>query len=140
LFAVSVSGCATISTEKANLDEAPNGVRIYQPKVMLLVDTEEKRTTILFAPDYKRAYDIKPITVFAKQEFKTELEDGQLKTLSANQDTTAFLTFLTEAAELGTKAAGLPRSGSIINGTFGLPSGIYELTDDGSIRRVALLP
>jgi hypothetical protein len=113
------------------LNKAPNGVRVYPPKVYLLVDTNEKKTTLAYLPDYSRAYDVKPLTVLAKQDFKIEVEEGQVKSLASNQDTTAFLTFMKEAATLAAKAAGAAVSSSVINGTFGLQSGIYWLNDQG---------
>ena len=135
---VVVSGCATIVTNKANLNETPKGVRIYPPKVYLLVDTGVNKTTIVYLPDYSRAYDIKPLTIFAKQDFKIETDEGQLKALTANQDTTAMLTFLKEAAALAAKAAGVAVSSTVINGTFGLESGIYQLGDDGVFRKMTV--
>jgi hypothetical protein len=141
LFALAVSGCAMVSTSDVkDLNKAPNGVRVYAPKVYLLVDNATggvpvKQTTIFILPDYKRAYDVNPTTIFAKQTFKVELEEGQLKTLETDQDTTAFLTFVKEAAQLAAKAAGVPVSQSVIAGTGGLPDGVYVLDDDGTLRR-----
>lgn len=131
-----IAGCATFVTEKANLDKKPDGVRIYPPKVFLLVDTGEKKSTILYAPDYERAYDMKPITFLAKQDFTVNVEDGMLKSLTSNQDSTAILTFIKGAAEMGAKAAGLPVSSTVIDGTFGLDSGMYLLHHDGIFRKV----
>jgi len=129
-------GCATILSEKANLSEEPDGIRLYPPKVYLLVDTIEKKSTLIYAPDYQRAYDIKPLTIFAKQDFKIETEEGQLKNLTSNQDTTAILTFIQGAAQLAAKAAGVAVSAQVINGTFGLASGIYILNDNGVFQKV----
>jgi uncharacterized protein YceK len=136
MVAAVATGCATVVTKKANLNEAPKGVRIYPPKVYLLVDTAEKKTTIAYLPDYSRAYDLKPLTIFAKQDFKIETDEGQLKALTTNQDTTAMLTFLKEAAALAAKSAGVAVSSTVINGTFGLESGIYQLGDDGVFRKM----
>ena len=129
-------GCATIITEKADLGSKPNGVRIYPPKVYLLVDTAKSESTLVYAPDYQRAYDVKPLTIFAKQDFKIETDEGQLKSLVANQDTTALLTFIQGAGELAAKAAGVAVSASNIAGTFGLESGIYLLTDHGVFKKI----
>ena len=102
-----IFGCATIITEKADLTQKPEGIRVYPPKVYLFVDTDEKRTTLAYLPDYTQAYDVKPLTVLAKHDFKIEVEDGQVKALTSNQDTTAFLTFLKGAADLAAKAGGV---------------------------------
>ncbi|MDO8334800.1 MAG: hypothetical protein Q7T35_09050 [Nitrosomonas sp.] len=133
-----LTGCATIITEKADLTKAPSGVRIYPQIVYLAVDTQEKKSTLMYLPDNARAYDIKPLTILAKQDFKIEVEEGQLKSLTSNQDTTAFLTFLKEAAQMAAKAAGAPVSATVINGTFGLASGLYKLGDDGHFSQVAV--
>jgi len=131
-----LAGCASVVTHKANLAEPPDGVRVYPPKVYLMVDTVEKKTTLAYLPDYGRAYDVKPVTILAKQDFKIELDEGQLKTLTSNQDTTTLLSFLKESAALAAKAAGAGVSSTVINGTFGLESGIYLLDDDGAFRRL----
>lgn len=136
MVAAVATGCATVVTNKADLNDAPKGVRIYPPKVCLLVDTTVQKTTIAYLPDYTRAYDIKPLTILAKQDFKIETDEGQLKALTANQDTTAMLTFLKEAAALAAKSAGVAVSSTVINGTFGLESGIYQLGDDGIFRKM----
>src|SRR5206468_3210193 len=64
------ASCATVLTQKADLAKKPNGVRVYPPKVYLMVDTVEKKTTLAYLPDYSRAYDVLPVTIFAKQDFK----------------------------------------------------------------------
>jgi hypothetical protein len=135
-------GCATVVTHKADLAKAPKGVRVYPPQVCLLVDAKanqgEGSTVIVYLPDFDRAYDVKPLTLFAKQDFKVELDEGQLKTLTADQDTTAFLSFLKEAGQLAARAAGVGVSASApLRGTFGFPSGLHCLRDDGTIPRTA---
>lgn len=140
LAAALASGCATVVTSKADLNRPPEGVRIYPPLVVLLVDAAEKKTTIAYLPDYSRAYDVKPRTLLAKQEFKIETDEGQLKSLTATQDTTAILSFIKENAALAAKAAGVAASSSVINGSFGLESGIYRLGDDGVFRRMTVAP
>ncbi len=134
VLSFSLTGCSTFATKKADLSQAPDGVRIYPPRVCLFVDETEKRSTLAYLPDYRRAYDIKPITVVAKQDFKVELEEGQLKVLTSNQDTTALLTFIKEAGTLAAKAAGVGVSAQVLNGTFGFKSGIYCMNDEGVIR------
>ncbi len=131
-----LSGCATIVTHQAKLSERPDGIRVYPPKVYLMVDTAEKKSTLSFLPDYARAYDVKPRTFLAQQDFKIELDEGQLKSLTANQDTTALVGVLKDSAAQAAKAAATGVSASVINGTFGLESGIYRLEDDGVFRRL----
>jgi hypothetical protein len=137
LFVGSLSACATIVTRDAKLDRAPKGVRVYPPQVCLLVDKAanqgEGATIITYLPDLDRAYDVRPLTILAKQDFKIELDEGQLKTLTSNQDTTAFLAFMRDAAQLAAKAAGLGVSASApLKGSFGFTSGVHCLRHDGT--------
>jgi len=125
-------GCATLVTREADLAKAPDGIRIYPPKVCLLVDTGANATVIATFPDLSRAYDVKPLTVLAKQELKLELDGGRLASFAASQDTTAFPRLLTEAAALaaGAAGAGVAASGAL-EGTFGFDDGVHCLRDDG---------
>lgn len=128
-----VSACAMIETNQAKLSEKPDGVRVYPPKVYLFVGTNASWLT--YAPDFERAYDVKPITILAKQDFKIELGDGQLNSLTASQDTTAILTFLQSMGELGAKAAGVGVSSQQFDSTFGLNEGIWAMDDMGVFRK-----
>lgn len=129
-------GCAAIKTSKANLNEAPRGVRVYPPAVYLFVD-KARGSQYVVAPDYSRAYDVKPLTVFARQDFGLELNDGVLAQYSGNQDTTGPLSFLQKGTELGAKAAGVSVSQVNLPGNFGFPDGLYKLNPDtGRFDRV----
>ena len=123
-----VVGCATILTRKVtNVADEPEGIRVYPPKLYLFVDAQKGESSLITAPDFGNAYDVKPLTVFAKNEFKLEIDDGVVKAVTSNQDTTAFLTFFKEAAQMAAKGAGLGVSQSPLKGTFGLTTGIYVL-------------
>jgi hypothetical protein len=133
LTAVGMAGCATIVTRKADLESAPEGIRVYPPKVCLLVDGAANSSVLATFPDLARAYDVKPLTVLAKQDWKLELEAGQLTALTANQDSSAFPRFVTEAAQLAAGAAGAGISASAaFKGTFGFADGVHCMRDDGS--------
>ena len=125
-------GCAMVVTKPADLAREPDGVRVYPPKVCLLVDAGANNTVIAYFPDPARAYDVKPVTVLARHEFKIEVEEGRLTSLTSNQDTTFFLSLLREA-RLAAKAAGLGVSASApLKGTFGFPDGVHCMRDDGT--------
>jgi hypothetical protein len=131
--------CSTITTHavsKSELDSAPKGVRVYAPKIYLFVDKEQHKSTIVNLPDYDRVYDVKPLTILSKQDFNIKMEVGQVSDLTSNQDTTAFLSFLKEAAQMAVKAGGLPAALSTVDGNFGLDSGIYTLTDEGTWKKI----
>lgn len=131
-------GCTSIETKAANLTEKPDGIRVYPSKVYLLVDKEKSKSVIMYAPDYKRAYDIKPTSVFAKHDFSIDIDEGQVKKITSNQDGTAFLTFFEGAVTTAAKAAGVAVSASPIEGNFGLDSGIYQLQDDGRFLKIQI--
>ena len=112
------------------------GVRIIPSKVFLFVDTSKNETQIVTLPDFQNAYDIKPLTILAKQDFTIELDSSsQLKKLTSNQDTTAIFTFLGSLAESAGKAAGTFASATLIKGTFGLATGVYEFKQDGTFAK-----
>ena len=129
-------GCAAIKTTKASLNEAPRGVRVYPPAVYLFVDKVHGSQYVV-APDYSRAYDVKPLTVFARQDFELELNDGVLGKYSGNQDTTLPLSVIQRASELGAKLAGVAASQVNLPGNFGFPDGVYRLDpQSGRFERV----
>ncbi len=131
-----LTGCATFVTREAELDEAPNGVRVYPPKVYLLVDHAKAKSHLIYAPDFARAYDVKPITVLSKQEFKIEIAEGQIRSLTSTQDASAFPAFVRSAADLGARVAGVGVSKQTLEGTFGLETGIYVLNDRGEFEKL----
>jgi hypothetical protein len=131
-----LTGCATFLTrDVADLGTPPKGVRIYPPRVCLLVGKSSAKLVSL--PDFRRAYDVRPLTILAKQDFKVELSDGQLTALTSNQDTTAFLSFLGQAAKTAAEAAG-GVSSSEIPGDIGIERGIYCFGDAGTLEPVWL--
>lgn len=134
LAALASTGCAMVQVYPARPGDAPKGARVYPPKIYLLVDTTTSELVTI--PDLCRPYDLVPLTILAKQEFKVEADGGMLKSLTANQDTTAFLTFLAGAAELAAKAAGTGVSHEKLAGTFGLAKGVYEFAENGGLRVV----
>jgi hypothetical protein len=132
---LALCGCSTFLVTKADRAKAPKGVRLYEPRVCLFVDQGEKKSTLAYLPDYTRGYDVKPLTILAKQDFKIEAEEAQLKSLTSNQDTTAFLSFLKEAAAMAAKAAaGGGVSSQVLNGTFGFSSGVHCMNDVGTFE------
>lgn len=139
LLALLSLGCSTFRVSGVtDLNSSPDGVRVYAPRILVMVDgTVEPtpQTQIVTLPDPCRAYDVKPLTILAKQDFKIELDDGtQLKSLTSNQDTTAFLTFVSGAASTAAKALGAPVGVQTISGTFGLRDGVYSYTDAGLLE------
>jgi hypothetical protein len=136
LFCCVTASCATLRTYRADLSAKPKGVRIYPPKVYLLVDTEKERSHLIYLPDFERAYDVAPVAVLAEHQFSVEVDGGLLRSLTSKQDPTAFLTFVKEAGTVGAGAASVPVSKETFEGTFGLPAGIYILNDHGKFEPI----
>jgi hypothetical protein len=131
-----LSGCAAIKTSKADLNAPPKGVRVYPPAIYLFVDSV-RGSQYIVAPDYSRAYDVRPCTVLSSQQFGVELNDGILSKYSGGQDTTAILSFLQHGMETGAKAAGVAVSQVNLPGTFGFSDGVYRLNpDSGKFERI----
>lgn len=131
-----LTACATVHTRWArDSSDPPDGVRVYPPKVYLMVDTKAQQSTIALLPDYENAYDIKPVAIFAKNNFTIQTDDGQVKSFSLDQDTSGFLTFFYQAGQAAAKGAGLPVSTQVIKGTFGLSNGIYVMDAHGTFVR-----
>jgi hypothetical protein len=132
-------GCATISTSPGT-GPVPRGIRIYPPRILLLVDGEydggKGRSTLLVLPNLAEAYDVLPVTVLARNEFRIDVEDGMLKSLQSGQDTTAPIALLKSAGETAARAAGVGVSARDFEGSYGLPTGVYLLKPDGTLAAV----
>ena len=138
--AFSGAGCFSyLATHQVSSpDDKPRGIRIYAPRQYLMVDETEKKSQLVTLSDLCRAYDIRPITILSKQDFNIKLKESRLEDLTANQDNTAWLTFLKSVGDLSAKAAGAAVSASQINGTFGLPSGVYLVQDSGGLQKLTV--
>ncbi len=140
IVCVLLSGCSTILSERADLSKTANGIRIFPPKIYFFVNNEKKITQIYILPDPTNAYDIKPLTILAKQEFTLELNEGMLSKLIANQDTTAFIELIKLAATKDAKQSSVPAAGALtqnsIDGTFGLSDGIYVFSERGTLLKI----
>ncbi len=124
-----LGGCAMINTSQADLRQAPKGVRVYPPAIYLFVDAA-KGSQYVVAPDYSRAYDVRPSTFLAKNSFGVELTDGILSKYTGDQDTSGFIAFLSTAGQSAAKAAGAAVSQQSFAGTFGFTNGVYKLNPE----------
>ena len=129
------AGCARLVTTPAVPGEPPAGVRIYPPKVYLFVDQTKGQSQVVVLPDLESAYDLRPTAFLAKHDFRVELAEGRLETLTSNADTTAILTFLGGAAETAAGAvAARGVAAETLNGTFGLETGVYAVEGGAFVR------
>lgn len=129
LASLLLSGCAGFVTTNGD-----KGVEVYRPALCLLV-TDQAMASFT-CPNLASKYEIKPRSFLAKNDFSVELEDGMLTNASDSLDTTALLTFFMGAAELGSKAAGLPVSAESLEGSIGLDPGFYFWDGTGGLRRI----
>ncbi len=145
ILLVLISGCAGISTHPAGPHQA-NGIRIFPQKIYLLVDKEAKSSKLLSLPDLKNAYDVKPWSFLSKHHFTIKIEEAQLKEVSSEQDSTAALALLQKLVELAGEAAKEAARGAAagkavadvdIKSSLGFDTGIYELSEDGTFKKVS---
>jgi len=131
-----VSGCSklVVTPVGADLDKEPNGIRVYPPRVLLFVG--EKYSLIHYAPDYKRAYDIKPFTFFANQDFNIDVINGRIQSLTSNQDSLFTYSILSNFEKDIGKAPITHGETIQIEGTFGLAPGIYEMQPSGEFKKI----
>ena len=134
-------GCSTLVISKAVADKEPNGIRVYPPKIYLIVyerkellkgnSTTELNTKklikIFTMPDMTQGYDIKPVSFLARNNFEISLSDGQLTNLKADLDTTAIINLLKSIVEKGAEVAEKTLvSETEIDGSIKWESGMYE--------------
>lgn len=140
VICILLTGCATILTEKADLKNAPAGIRVYPPKAYFFVDVEANKTKVLMMPDYANAYDIKPLTIVSSQEFALTLTDGVVSSFTGKQDTASLINLMKEAAaiakDVAAGGASLIDNQDGITGTFGLKNGIYVLSEKGELVKL----
>ena len=130
------SGCSklVITQVGPDLDKEPNGIRVYPPRVLLFVG--EKFSMIHYVPDYKHAYDVKPFTFLANQDFNLDVVNGRVQSLSSNQDSLFTYSILSQQKKEIGKAPITHGENILIEGTFGLAPGIYELQASGEFKKI----
>jgi hypothetical protein len=145
LLLLLVSGCAGISTHPAGPNRA-NGIRVFPQKIYLLVDKDAKSSRLISLPDLKNAYDVKPWSFLSKHHFTIKIEEAQVKEFSSEQDSTAALALLQKIVELAGEAAkeaakaaaaGKAVADVDIKSSLGFSTGIYELSEDGTFKKVS---
>jgi len=139
-----LNGCAGISTYPASPNQA-KGIRIFPQKIYMFVDREGNYSKLVSLPDLKNAYDVKPWSFLSKHDFTITIEDAQVKALTSNQDSSAALSLLQKIAELAGEAAKEAVKPSAVRAavsieltqhSFGLNTGIYELSETGVFKKV----
>ena len=130
------SGCSklVVTPVGPDLDKKPEGIRVYPPRVLLFVG--EKYSLIHYAPDYKRAYDVKPFTFFANQDFNIDVVNGRIQSLTSNQDSLFTYSILSQFTKDIGKAPITHGETIQIEGTFGLAPGIYEMQQSGEFKKI----
>jgi len=94
-----------------------------------------KYSMIHYAPDYNRAYDVKPFTFLAKHDFILDIDNGQLQSFTAFQQSMISLA-MPDFGSNRTKVPSAPGGPTQIEGTFGLAPGIYEMQQSGEFKKI----
>jgi hypothetical protein len=136
LVIIVLSGCAMVLTSKVDLSKDsktsltnyPKGIRVYPTRVYLLISDQEAKFE--FWPDYTCAYDVRPVAIFGTNNFKIELERGQITTLSSNMDTTAAIELIKELTKKAISAAAAASTKGMA------PVQIFRMDDKGVFRPV----
>jgi hypothetical protein len=119
-------------------DKSTWGVRVYDVKPLLLVTPAE--TKIIFVPNYDRAYAVRFGAFLAKNDFKIMVENGALKQLDSNLDSTGIIELLKTVAEKALPALLKTTGGEAQSPP---PVALFEFIFDGQgniaeVRRLAL--
>jgi hypothetical protein len=136
ILMLTAAGCAGIS----------HGIKIYPQKVYLLVDKQKNASKIITLPDLKNSYELKPWSFLSKHNFSIKIEEGQVKELSSEQDSTAALALLQKIVELAGEVAKEAAKGAATGkavadidypSSLGFETGIYELDEKGVFKKVS---
>jgi hypothetical protein len=144
--AILLTGCAGVSTHRAEKGAPIRGIRVYLPKVYIVVfepgANGQGSSMLITVPDAENAYDVKPWAFLAKNDFSLKLGEGAISDVSANLDSTAALSLIQKAAELAAAAAektlGKGVSQTLMPGAFGLKAGIYTFDAAGNLKVVSV--
>lgn len=100
--AMALCGCANFTAVSSTNRPDIQGVRVYAPKTILVVNGTEVKSVIV--PDCTREYALQFNSILAKHDVSIELADGMLKKVDSKQDTTALPLKLVDAVIDATKA------------------------------------
>lgn len=119
-------------------DQTTPGIRVYDKKPLLFV--YENAATVDFIPNYSRGYALQFTAFLAKNDVKTVYENGSLKSLDTNLDSTEALKLIQALAEklLGAAfPAEAPRTSGGAAGAGALLAVYdFEFSEDGSLVRL----
>lgn len=83
-----VAGCAYVSSKPVASDSKEEGLRYYEPKPLLVVSGSQ--ASVIFVPNYSKAYALRFGTFLAKHDLTAEFQSGMLSKITSNQDSTAL--------------------------------------------------
>lgn len=137
---VFLAGCAeTTITPIDYADRSPKtrGLRVYDPKPLLVVTSNN--TSVVFVPDFNRAYAVTFHAFLSKNNVTIKTTDGALTELSSDLDTTQILSFFESLGkEALAQAKDLKALGTSVDGTIPDKQGVYEFVFDQSGSFVGL--
>ena len=98
------TGCAYSIVKPVAPGDSDSGYRYYDPLPLLLEGCT--KTEVFYIPNFSRGYAVQPRAWLSKNTHELSVAAGQLTQTKGTLDTTAFLTFLQNAATEAIKAAG----------------------------------
>ncbi len=133
-----LGGCAYVTAVPVTPDSPVEGIRIYDVKPILIVN--DTSVTVQLVPNYSRPYALKFGTFLAKNDVQVDFENGFIKTLKTDQDTTAIIELLkTVASQLFQPGGGKAFSAKAEGGATGRFQ-VYEFVFDDLGNLVGLRP
>lgn len=127
---VILNGCAWTKVEPIAYDDRKtDGVRVYDPKPILIVT--ETTTTVTMLPNYNRGYAVRYGQFLSKNKVNLQVKEGLITQIESDADTTGLLSLFqalgSEAIKGIDKLAAL--GAEIESGIPGM-EGIYEFEFD----------
>jgi hypothetical protein len=136
LCAALTGGCAWTSVHPVDYgDRAAPGLRVYDPKPLLLVTSSG--VSVVFVPDFERAYRVEFGALLAKNNVSLKTSQGALTDLQSAMDTTGPLTLVQTLGQTALEQLPKLRAlGADVEGTIAARTGLYEFEYDRQGRFV----
>jgi len=130
VLATLASGCAyTTAVPVGYTDRTTEGVRVYDPQMLLVVTCENVQVTAV--PDYQRGYALQAKAYLAKNEATFKTTEGLLGEVDTKLDTTGLLSLLQGLGETALEQAGnLAALGASVSGSLKGMEGVWLLRVD----------
>jgi hypothetical protein len=134
-----VSGCAYVGAIPAPYGSKVSGIRVYDPKPILIVNGAS--VTIGIVPNYSRGYALQLGAFLAKNHAKITIDKGLVTAIDAEMDSTEFISFLKELLKKVPDAKALSgKSESTTEGGIENRFQVFDFVFDNDGNLVSLRP